>query len=197
VRFEALEVLRLSLYGRSQRQPYRRLELTASARAFVAGFRDGVVHYPAQLTAEASVRKLNPNLEEQFGSFWPYATTLFDYIHRAMPYQAPGSLSVDDYYALTAYVLSLNGILAPDGKLDKETLPSEDAQSRRLHSRSGVQQSAGAEVIGIGFGHDEPSIPAKRRWAQKGAALFEPLRTAGIVPALALSVTVGAKAMDN
>jgi S-disulfanyl-L-cysteine oxidoreductase SoxD len=57
------------------------------------------------------------------GSFWPYATTLFDYIHRAMPYQAPGSLSVDDYYAVTAYVLSLNGILAPDGNLDKETLP--------------------------------------------------------------------------
>jgi mono/diheme cytochrome c family protein len=57
------------------------------------------------------------------GSFWPYATTLFDYIHRAMPYQAPGSLSVDDYYAVTAYLLSLNGILPPDGKLDKETLP--------------------------------------------------------------------------
>jgi S-disulfanyl-L-cysteine oxidoreductase SoxD len=57
------------------------------------------------------------------GSFWPYATTLFDYIHRAMPYQAPGSLSVDDYYALTAYILSLNEIPPPDGKLDKETLP--------------------------------------------------------------------------
>lgn len=57
------------------------------------------------------------------GSFWPYATTLFDYIHRAMPYQAPGSLSVDDYYAVTAYLLTLNGIPAPDGKLDKETLP--------------------------------------------------------------------------
>jgi len=64
------------------------------------------------------------------GSFWPYATTLFDYIHRAMPYQAPGSLSVDDYYALTAYVLSLNGILAPDGKLDKETLPKVKMPNR-------------------------------------------------------------------
>jgi S-disulfanyl-L-cysteine oxidoreductase SoxD len=57
------------------------------------------------------------------GSFWPYATTLFDYIHRAMPYQAPGSLSVDDTYAVAAYILSLNGILPADGKLDKETLP--------------------------------------------------------------------------
>jgi hypothetical protein len=57
------------------------------------------------------------------GSFWPYATTLFDYIHRAMPYQAPGSFSVDDTYAVTAYILSLNGIVPEDGKLDKETLP--------------------------------------------------------------------------
>jgi mono/diheme cytochrome c family protein len=57
------------------------------------------------------------------GSFWPYATTLFDYIHRAMPYQAPGSLSVNDTYAVAAYILSLNAIIAADGKLDKESLP--------------------------------------------------------------------------
>jgi mono/diheme cytochrome c family protein len=57
------------------------------------------------------------------GSFWPYATTLFDYIRRAMPYQAPGSLNVDDTYAVAAYILSLNGILPTDGKLDKVSLP--------------------------------------------------------------------------
>ncbi|CCD90987.1 putative Cytochrome c [Bradyrhizobium sp. ORS 375] len=57
------------------------------------------------------------------GSFWPYATTLFDYIHRAMPYQAPGSLGVDDTYAVAAYILSLNGILPPDGRLDNHSLP--------------------------------------------------------------------------
>jgi cytochrome c len=57
------------------------------------------------------------------GSFWPYATTLFDYIHRAMPYQAPGSLEVDDTYAVAAYILSLNGIVPADGKLDKQSLP--------------------------------------------------------------------------
>lgn len=57
------------------------------------------------------------------GSFWPYATTLFDYIHRAMPYQAPGSLSVDDTYAVAAYILSLNGILPSEGKLDNHSLP--------------------------------------------------------------------------
>lgn len=57
------------------------------------------------------------------GSFWPYATTLFDYIHRAMPYQAPGSLSNDDTYAVAAYILSLNGILPADGKPDRDSLP--------------------------------------------------------------------------
>ena len=56
-------------------------------------------------------------------SFWPYATTLFDYIHRAMPYQAPGSLSADDTYALVAYILNLNGIVANDAKLDKASVP--------------------------------------------------------------------------
>ena len=58
------------------------------------------------------------------GSYWPYATTLFDYIHRAMPYQAPGSLSVDDTYAIAAYILNLNGILSSDGTLDRNTLPA-------------------------------------------------------------------------
>ena len=57
------------------------------------------------------------------GSFWPYATTLFDYIHRAMPYPTPGSLSTDETYAVTAYILSLNGIVPADGKVDKDSLP--------------------------------------------------------------------------
>ena len=56
-------------------------------------------------------------------SFWPYATTLFDYIHRAMPYNAPGTLSVDDTYAVSAFILNLNGILPADGKLNRESLP--------------------------------------------------------------------------
>ena len=57
------------------------------------------------------------------GSYWPYATTLFDYVHRAMPYQAPGSLSNHDTYAVAAYILNLNGILPADGKLDRDSLP--------------------------------------------------------------------------
>ena len=57
------------------------------------------------------------------GSFWPYATTLFDYIRRAMPYPTPGALTNDDTYAVAAYILNLNGILPADAKLDRESLP--------------------------------------------------------------------------
>ena len=70
------------------------------------------------------------------GSFWPYATTLFDYIHRAMPYQAPGSLSVDDTYAVAAYILSLNGILPAEGKLDRQSLPKIRMPNRDGFSRN-------------------------------------------------------------
>ena len=57
------------------------------------------------------------------GSYWPYATTLFDYIHRAMPYQAPGTLSINDTYAVTAYILNLNGIVPNDIELNRNSLP--------------------------------------------------------------------------
>ena len=57
------------------------------------------------------------------GSYWPYATTLFDYIQRAMPYQAPGTLSTNDTYAVTAYILNLNGIIANDVELNRNSLP--------------------------------------------------------------------------
>ena len=58
------------------------------------------------------------------GSFWPYSTTVFDYIRRAMPYQSPGSLSADEIYALTAYILYINDIVDEDRRLDAETLPT-------------------------------------------------------------------------
>ena len=58
------------------------------------------------------------------GSFWPYATTVFDFIRRAMPYATPGSLTADEVYALTAYVLFINGVIAEDDPLDARTLPA-------------------------------------------------------------------------
>jgi len=57
------------------------------------------------------------------GSYWPYATTLFDYIARAMPYNQEKMLSADETYAVTAYVLALNSILDDEAVLDEITLP--------------------------------------------------------------------------
>jgi cytochrome c len=56
------------------------------------------------------------------GSYWPYAPTLFDYIRRAMPQNAPQSLSNDDVYAVSAYILNLNGLLPADATLDAKAL---------------------------------------------------------------------------
>jgi len=58
------------------------------------------------------------------GSFWPYATTLFDYIRRTMPLNAPMSLTDDEVYAVTAYLLAMNGIVSRNQTLDAESLPA-------------------------------------------------------------------------
>jgi S-disulfanyl-L-cysteine oxidoreductase SoxD len=57
------------------------------------------------------------------GSFWPYATTLFDYVRRAMPLNASKSLSNDEVYAVAAYILRLNGIIGDSDTMNAQTLP--------------------------------------------------------------------------
>ena len=57
------------------------------------------------------------------GSYWPYATTLFDYVRRAMPFQDSKSLSNDELYAVSAYILNLNGIVGTNDVLDAQSLP--------------------------------------------------------------------------
>lgn len=64
------------------------------------------------------------------GSFWPYATTLFDYVRRAMPFDRPGSLNSSEIYAVSAYVLHLNGLLPVDGALDAVSLPIVEMPNR-------------------------------------------------------------------
>jgi S-disulfanyl-L-cysteine oxidoreductase SoxD len=88
----------------------------------VGGIKDRLVGGQGTLASDAPVKTV--------GSFWPYATTLFDYIHRAMPYQAPGSLSNNDTYAVAAYILHLNGILPADGRLDRDSLPKISMPNR-------------------------------------------------------------------
>ena len=57
------------------------------------------------------------------GSFWPYSTTLWDYINRAMPFDRPGLLEPSEVYAAVAYVLNLNGILDETGVMTAASLP--------------------------------------------------------------------------
>jgi len=61
--------------------------------------------------------------DKTVGSYWPYATTVFNYIRRSMPYTAPMSLTNEEYYAITAFVLNKNDIIAADTVIDKNSLP--------------------------------------------------------------------------
>jgi S-disulfanyl-L-cysteine oxidoreductase SoxD len=63
-------------------------------------------------------------------NFWPYATTVFDFIRRAMPFTAPRSLSDDEVYALTAYILAENKLIAADDTMNAETLPKVKMPNR-------------------------------------------------------------------
>lgn len=57
------------------------------------------------------------------GNYWPYATTVFDYVRRAMPFNAPGSLTDEEVYSLTAYLLHANGLIKERDELNARTLP--------------------------------------------------------------------------
>jgi cytochrome c len=72
----------------------------------------------------------SPKPVKTIASYWPYATTVFDYTRRAMPITAPQSLTNDEVYALAAYLLSVDGIVAKNAKLDAETLPKVQMPNR-------------------------------------------------------------------
>jgi cytochrome c553 len=63
-------------------------------------------------------------------SYWPYATTVFDYVRRAMPFNAPGSLPDDEVYAVTAYVLASGKIISETKVMDASSLPKVEMPNR-------------------------------------------------------------------
>ena len=69
------------------------------------------------------------------GNFWPYATTAFDYVRRAMPLNDPKSLKDDEVYAVVAYLLWLNGVIGENDTMDARTLPAV-----RMPNRDGFVQ---------------------------------------------------------
>ena len=74
--------------------------------------------------AEKFVFGSTPGLTRTIGNYWPFATTLFDYLRRAMPLTAPGSLTNDEVYALTAYLLAANEVIPTNARLDAASLRS-------------------------------------------------------------------------
>ena len=58
------------------------------------------------------------------GNYWPYATTVYDYVHRAMPFNAPGSLTPSETYGIVAYLLSANGIIPASAVMNAKSLPA-------------------------------------------------------------------------
>ena len=72
----------------------------------------------------------DPKAPKTIGSYWPYATTVFDYIRRAMPPDKPGSLKDEEVYNLTAYLLALNDLIPADAVIDAASLPRVTMPSR-------------------------------------------------------------------
>lgn len=85
-------------------------------------FGEGVGRYPVLSGGEGTLTDERP--EKTVGSFWPYASTLWDYINRAMPFPQPQSMSVEEVYAITAYVLYLNDLVEDDFVLTADNLAS-------------------------------------------------------------------------
>lgn len=83
-------------------------------------FGEGVGRYPVLSGGEGSLTDERP--DRTVGSYWPYASTLWDYIHRAMPFPQPQSLSDEEVYAITAYVLYLNDLVEDDFVLTSDNL---------------------------------------------------------------------------
>ena len=82
---------------------------------------EGTPQAPALVGGKGTLTSLHPKMTA--GSYWPFATTIFDYIRRAMPRYAEGSLKTDEVYSLTAFILYRNDIIKEDDVIDATTLP--------------------------------------------------------------------------
>lgn len=91
-------------------------------------FGEGEGRYPKLVGGVGTLRDERP--EPTVGSYWPFAPTLWDYINRAMPMPSPHTLSADDVYALTAYILNLNDLVPNEFVADRNSLPNVKMRNR-------------------------------------------------------------------
>jgi cytochrome c len=87
---------------------------------------------------------MNGKLVRAVGNYWPYATTLYDYTYRAMPFMQPGTLTPDETYAVTAYILALNKVIPEDAVMDAKTLPAVKMPAR---DRFVIDNRKGGKVV--------------------------------------------------
>lgn len=91
-------------------------------------FGEGKNGYPQLVGGVGSLGSASP--VKTVGSYWPYATTVWDYINRAMPFFAPHTLKPDEVYALTAYILNMNGIVHSSFVADAKSIPAVKMPNR-------------------------------------------------------------------
>ena len=77
------------------------------------------------------------------GNYWPYATTVFDYVRRAMPLNLPGTLTADQTYSLVAFLLSANGVIADSLVMDAKSLPAVQMPARKFFVKDNRAGGAG------------------------------------------------------
>lgn len=87
-------------------------------------FGEGAGRWPVLAGGRGTLKSERP--EKTIGSFWPYASTVYDYVHRAMPFGSNLSLTPDQTYAIVAYLLNLNDLVAEDYVLSNENFPKVD-----------------------------------------------------------------------
>ena len=83
----------------------------------------------AALVSDAQISGISA-AQKTIKNFWPYSTTIFDFIRRAMPFQMPRSLTDDEVYALTAYILAENKLIGANEPMDAQTLPKVKMPNR-------------------------------------------------------------------
>jgi cytochrome c len=89
----------------------------------------------------------DPSIPRTIGNYWPYATTLFDYIRRAMPLTAPGSLTPDQTYAVVAFLLGREGLVPDSAVLDARSLPAVQMPARSHFVEDDRRGSTGGKNV--------------------------------------------------
>lgn len=131
-------------------------------------FGEGVERWPALIGGRGSLVTAEPR--RTVGSAWQHAPAVFDYIRRAMPYAAPQSLSMDEYYAITAYVLYLNELIEGDAVMDQDSLAQV-----RMPNRDGFVLEARPDtaddacMVGCRQGRAVSVTGDSRRFVQPGS----------------------------